>query len=128
MRLLVTVFLTYVISWVFAALIHVVDADVGHIGGLWEASVLLSVSVVALLFNLPAWLAYAAYRRGGWKYFVGAVCVMALGSGFLVAGLGSGTSGVGFGALGLAGLFAFATVITASAPIMAGRKTRIEPG
>ena len=127
MRQILAVFWTYAVSWFFSALIHVVDSDIGHIGGLREVSVLVSVSVVALLFTVPAWLAFAAYWRRGWKVFFLVVGGLAVGIGTLVAMLSSGTSGAGFAAVGLAVLFGLAITIAALVPVWAiGRAGKAE--
>lgn len=110
---------TYAVSWFFSALLHVVDSDIGHIGGLRKPSVIFSVSIVALLFTAPGWLAYVAYRRSGWKAFSVVVAGLAVGKSLLVAVLGAGRSGAAPAAVGLAVLFGLAITIAALGPIWA---------
>lgn len=112
------VFWTYAVVWIFSALIHMADSGVGGAGGLGKASVLFSVSILALLFTAPVWLAVAVYWRKGWKLFLVTVAVLAAGQGTLVAGLSSQAKETGPTAVGLIGLFGLAILIAASVPVL----------
>ncbi len=80
----------FAVSWLFSALIHVVDSDVGGIQGLWSPLVLISVSVIATVVLLPALFCFAAFQRYRWGGFVVSLFVMATTFGGLLAFLGAG--------------------------------------
>jgi hypothetical protein len=113
---------TYAVCWVFSALIHVVDADVGGVEGLAEGPVLLSASLVALLFTVVAWLAILSHRRGGWRHFVVVVAGQAAAMGVFVGLAGAGNPGVVPMAVGAGVLFGLAIVVAAVLPIRFGRR------
>ncbi len=80
----------YVISWICAALLHVVDVDVGSVQGLWVPSVLFSVSIIALLIFIPVLLCHLAFSRGHWRGYLISIACFSLVMGALMALLGFG--------------------------------------
>ncbi|MCP4144469.1 MAG: hypothetical protein GY752_04200 [bacterium] len=117
----------YVISWVCAAFLHGVDADVGTFQGLLTSSVLLSTSIVAFFIFIPVLLCHLAYSRGHWRGFFTSVSGFSMVMGILMVLMGfGGTSTVTWlisivGSVFLFGLF----LIIATLPmIWASRVSR----
>jgi len=104
-RLLVVIG-AYLLSWLGSALIHVVDSDVGSVQGLGDPSVLLSVSIVALILFAPVLVCCAAYLRGHWRGFAIAVAAFSIGMGFIVSAFGFGGWSVTNWILALVGMSA----------------------
>jgi hypothetical protein len=82
----------YMVSWVGSAIVHVVDSDVGGVRGLGDPSVLLSVSIIALILFVPVLICCAAYLRRRWNGFLKAVAVFSFGLGLLAMAFGFGGS------------------------------------
>ncbi len=105
----------YLLCWLSSALLHVVDADVGSIRGLGNPSVLVSVSIVALIIFVPVLLCHRAYRRGCWPQYFKTVAMFAVGLGLVVVMLGFGGRSVSAWLLGFFGLAAlFGLMIVAA--------------
>ncbi len=106
MRLLWLAIWAYLLSWLGTALIHVVDSDVGSIQGLGDPSVLLSVSIAALIMLGPVLICSAAYVRGRWRSFARTVAVCAVGMGVLAVAFGFGGRSIANGILAVVGMSA----------------------
>ena len=84
------VFWAYMISWVCAAFLHLVDADVCSIQELWDLSVLLSISLVAFFIFIPVLLCHLAFSRCHWRGYFTSVAGFSIVMGVLMVLLGFG--------------------------------------
>ena len=100
----------YPAVWIFSALIHVVDADVGSIAGLYDLSVLMSVTVVAAILFGPVFLPLAAFRRWGVPGYVLGLLGIAEGLALLVALAGSTATTVSGWLVSIGGMMLICTV------------------
>ena len=78
------------VSWICSAFIHASDPDINGFSGLWVPSVLVSVTVIALVIAIPAQLCGVAYAHRSWRGLLVSITMFALGMGCLLALLGSG--------------------------------------
>ena len=107
----------YFMSWICSAFLHLVDPDVEGFQGLLVPSVLLSISVLALLVMVPAILCRAAYFRRSWKGFFGVVAVFAIVFGFVVVAVGFGGYSAQSRLLSFAGMSALFGLVFISATV-----------
>jgi len=113
-------FWNYTVSWICAAFLHSVDADINGFQSFFSPSVIASVSLVALLLFFPSTSCCAAYNRGSWRAFFGSVFAFAICLGTVLMLLGFGGNSVGAWFVGFAGsvaIFGLALVV-ASLPMV----------
>ena len=116
----------YAVSWVFAAFLHSVDADMSGFQSLFVPAVFASVSLVALAILIPATLCYVAYSRGSWRTFFSTICAFAICLSTVLMLLGFGGNSVGewfVGFLGSATIFCVVLVVV-SLPMVLSRASR----
>ncbi len=117
-------FWAYTVSWVCAAFIHSVDADINGFHALFAPIVLVSITFSALAIFIPSTLCYAAYIRGRWRAFFGSVCVFAVCLGTLLVMFGFGGKSIGSWVVGFAGSGAIfgIVLVLASLPMVLSRR------
>ena len=128
MRRLIAIFWACAVSWICAAFLHSVDADMNSIQSFFAPTVLVSVSLLAFVVLIPAALCYGAYRRGSWRAFWVSVCALAICLGTFLILLGFGGNSVGSWFVGfVSSAAAFGVVLAvASLPMVLIRETRNE--
>lgn len=77
------------IAWVFSALIHSTDSEVGGLSGLQTMPNMISVTFIAVLFLVPMFAINAAFVHRRWRGFMGALLLWALVLGGFLAMAGS---------------------------------------
>ena len=116
------------VSWICAAFIHLVDAEMSGFQSLSAPNVLASISLSALVVLIPAAICCAVYNRGSWRAFFVSVSAFAVCLGTVLMLLGFGGNSVGSWLVGFASSVAIfgVVLVSASLPLVLSGRIRIE--
>lgn len=92
MKTLFSAFMGFPAVWLLSALLHTIDPDVNGVSGLAAPTILLSVTLIALMLFLPGLLPLLAFHLGGNRGYWAALLVAASVVGYVIAEMGSGAT------------------------------------